>query len=112
MGIDDEITSYLRVYGNTKEIDLMNYGMQQLGRSSEDMKKIIDRMVIKEKIHRIVHNKLKPPDVYISLQEPLLPFEVEMELAKAQVKAEAQKILQEAAAIAERKKSETDSGKF
>lgn len=71
------------------------------------MKKIIDRLVIKGKMYRIVHNKLKPPEVYVSLKEPLPPFEIGVELAEADVQLEARRILDEAAAVAERRRNET-----
>ena len=60
------------------------------------MKKILDRMAIKGKIHRIVHNKLKPPEVYISLYE-FMPAMFQEELFEENV----QKILREAETIAE-----------
>lgn len=98
MSAERKIRSYLRHYGNTREVDLINYGMQNLGRSSEEVKKIIDRLAVKGKIHRIVHNKLKPPEVYITLEEPLPPeASIEREIANGEV----ERILEEAASLAE-----------
>lgn len=107
MKAEKEIISYLHEYGNTRESDLINYGIMKLNYSSEEMKKVIKRMAIKDKIHFIVHGKLEPPEVYVSLKEPLPP-EIARILLEAFVQMKAgqedvQKILEEAAAIAERK---------
>ena len=108
MKVEKEIISYLYEYGNTRESDLINYGVKKFNYSSEEMKKVIKRMVIKGKIHYIVHSKLEPPEVYISLKE-LLPPEIAKTLIEAfiQMKAreeDVQKILDEAASIAEQMK--------
>jgi hypothetical protein len=112
MSIENDVVSYLVKYGNTRESDIVNYGTRKFNCSSKDMKKIIDRMVVKEKIHRIVHNKLKPPQVYLSLKEPFHPdilnALIEVDTSKA-AKKEAQKILEEAAAIAEKRIREMES---
>lgn len=112
MDIEREIVSYLVKYGNTKESDIVNYGMRKFNRSSKDMKKVVDRIVVKGRIHRIVHNMLKPPEVYLSLKESLYP-----DVLKALIEADtsevaekdAQKILEEAAAVAEKRIRETES---
>ena len=98
MSIERQIVSYLMKYGNTREIDLISYGMQNFVQPPEKMKKIIDRMAVKGKIHRIVHNKLKPPEVYIGLEEslPINPM-IEDQIAND----EARRILEEAASVAE-----------
>lgn len=108
MKVEKEIISYLYEYGNTRESDLINYGVKKFNYSSEEMKKVIKRMVIKGKIHYIVHSKLEPPEVYISLKE-LLPPEITKIFLEAfiQMKAreeDVQKILEEAASIAEQTK--------
>lgn len=105
MKVEKKIISYLYEYGNTRESDLINYGVKKFNYSSEEMKKVIKRMVIKDKIHYIVHSKLEPPEVYISLKE-LLPPEIVKTLIEAfiQMKVgeeDVQKILDEAASIAE-----------
>jgi len=98
MSIERQIVSYLMKYGNTREIDLISYGAQNFMRPPEKMKKIIDRMAVKGKIHRIVHNRLKPPEVYISLEEPLPDYPmIEDQIADY----ETRRILQEAASVAE-----------
>jgi hypothetical protein len=97
MSIERKIVSYLESFGNTRENDLISYGVQNLGRPADDMKKTIDRMAVKGKLHRIVHNKLKPPEVYITLEEPLPPeCAVECEVTNKEVA----RILQEAASVA------------
>ena len=99
MGAETKIISYLETYGNTRENDLINYAVQNYNQPPEKVKKIIDRLAIKGKIHRVVHNKLSPPEVYVTLEEPLPPgAAVERELAHEEV----EKILQEAAIFAER----------
>jgi len=107
MKVEKKIISYLYEYGNTRESDLINYGVKKFDYSSEEMKKVIKRMGIKGKIHYIVHSKLEPPEVYISLKE-LLPPEIAKTIIQAfiQMKAreeDVQKILDEAASIAKQK---------
>lgn len=108
MKVEKEIVSYLYEYGNTRESDIINYGVKKFDYSSEEMKKTVKRMVIKGKIHYIVHSKLEPPEVYISLKE-LLPPEIAKTLIEAFIQTKAreedvQKILDEAASIAEQTK--------
>jgi hypothetical protein len=113
MNIEKKIVSYLSAYGNTRESDLIGYGVQDFHRSPVKMKKIVDRMVIKGKIYRIVHNKLKPPEVYVTLEELLYP-EIMRDLLAAQVSEstveDPQSILKEAAAIAEQRKKDELQG--
>ena len=99
MSIERKIVSYLESFGNTRENDLINYGVQNLGQSPDKIKKIIDRLAVKGKLHRIVHNKLKPPEVYITLEEPL-PQEATMEREVAS--EEVARILEEAAVLADK----------
>ena len=108
MDVEKEVVSYLHEYGNTRESDIINYGVKEFNYSSKRMKKVIKRMVIKGKIHYIVHSKLEPPEVYISLKE-LLPPEIAKTLIEAFIRMKAgeedvQKILDEAASIAEQTK--------
>jgi hypothetical protein len=109
MNIEKEIVAYLSTYGNTRENDLISYGVHNFHRSPIKMKKIVDRMVIKGKIYRIVHNKLKPPEVYVSLEELLYP-EIMRDLLEAQgsesTVEDPQTILKEAAAIAEQRRKD------
>jgi len=99
MSIERKIVSYLESFGNTRENDLINYGVQNLGQSPDKIKKIIDRLAVKGKLHRIVHNKLKPPEVYITLEEPFPPeATMEREVASEEVA----RILEEAAVLADK----------
>jgi hypothetical protein len=101
MNVESEIVSYLEKYGNTRENDLINYGSQNFGVPSHNMKKILDRMAVKNRIHRIVHNKLKPAEVYVTLEEPLLPeVTIDMRVSGREV----ERILEEAASLANQKK--------
>lgn len=110
MDMEKEIVSYLSEYGNTKERDVINYGVKRFGYSAERMKKVIKRMVVKNKIYYVVHGKLEPPEAYVSLKEPLPPETAKILLeAHIQMKAgeeAAQKILDEAAAVAEKRNKE------
>ena len=71
--MEKEILTYLVKYGNTKERDIINFCKMKFNYSPETAKKMIKRMVIEGKIHHIVHDKLKPPEVYISLKESFSP---------------------------------------
>lgn len=107
MKVEEETILYLHKYGNTREHDIINYGVKKFSCSPEEMKKFIKRMVVKGKIHYVIHSKLKPPEAYISLREPLPP-EIDKVLLEAFVqmkaaKEDVQKILEEAAAIAGQK---------
>ena len=98
MSVEEEVISYLETYGNTREKDLISYGAQNLGLSPEKMKKILDRMAVKNRVHRIVHNKLKPAEVYITMEEPLPPeARIDREVSHGEVK----RILEEAASLAD-----------
>ena len=100
MSAERKILSYLEVYGNTREADLINYAVQNFHKPPENVKKVIDRLAVKGKLHRVVHGKLKPPEVYLTLEEPLPP---EAAVEKELVNEEVGKILEEAALLAERK---------
>src|SRR4030067_932672 len=101
MNVEAEILSYLEKYGNTRENDLINYGSLNFGVPALNMKKILDRMAVKNRIHRIVHNKLKPAEVYVTLEEPLFPeVTIDMRVSTREV----ERILEEAASLANQKK--------
>ncbi len=106
MDFEKELVSYLEMYGNTRESDLLNYGVQNFHFSPDKMKKIVNCMVIKGKIHRLVHNKLNPPEVYVALEErsypEILKNIVEMKIPEGS-RSEVLKILEEAAAIAKKR---------
>lgn len=96
MSAERKILSYLETYGNTRENDLINYAVQNFHKPPEKVKKVIDRLAIKGKMHRVVHNRLKPPEVYITLEEPLFNGII-FQNDKAN---EVEEILQEAASLA------------
>ncbi len=106
MNLEKEIFSYLVKYGNTKESDIINHCTCNFNLSQKAVKKAIDRLAVKNKIHRIVHDKLKPPQVYVSLNEPLPPellnALIGVDVAEA-AEGDARKILEEAAELAERR---------
>ena len=77
----------LHEYGNTKEGDIVNYGMQEFDCSSKTMKKAIKRMVNEGRICFVVHGEIEPPVVYVSI---------------ARRSEDAQALLDEEAAVAER----------
>jgi len=106
MEAEKKILPYLQKYGNTKENDLLDFATTKLGYCSEDIKKALKRLMVKGKIHYIVHNRLEPPQVYISLVGPLPP-EGNSDFMEAGVPEdftkEASAILQEAAKVAEKR---------
>jgi hypothetical protein len=69
--LEQKIISYLCTYGNTKETDLINYGMQRLGISEGGMIKLIDEMVFTGRIERILHKELEPLVTYIKQRKPI-----------------------------------------
>ena len=110
MEVEKEIVSYVHKYGNTKESDIIDYGVKKFNYSPEKMKKVIKRMMVKGDVHYVVHNKLEPPVAYVGLKEPLPP-EIGKILIEAFIQAkaaeeDAQRILEEAAKIADRHKSQ------
>ena len=76
--LEQKIISYLCTYGNTKETDLITYGVQRIGISKEAMVKLIDEMLFSGRIERIVHNELGPEVTYVK-QRILGPFGVELQ---------------------------------
>jgi hypothetical protein len=109
--LEQKIISYLCTYGNTKETDLINYGMQRLGISEGGMIKLIDEMVFTGRIERILHKELEPLVTYIK-QRSLFPLELELqtisdsleldEVTNQQIE-EINKILDKAKAIAKKR---------
>ncbi len=112
MGTESRILSHLRKYGNTKENDFLDFATAKLGCSRKDVKKTLNRLAVKGKVFRIVHNELTPPQVYISLTEPLLCRGLEY-FAEANFlnlcEEDAAAILQEAAEVAEKRMREVSS---
>jgi hypothetical protein len=78
MKLENKVIFYLMKFGNTREEDLINYGVNRLGCSSEEMKRTLKCMAFRGKAHWLVHDKLEPPEVYLSLTEPLPPEDVRM----------------------------------
>jgi len=78
--IEQLIIQYLYEYGNTREMDLIDYVSKQ-GYSPEWVKKAIKKLYDKKEI-----NKIKHPNnaVYLTLEKDVLPLELEKELIKAQ----------------------------
>lgn len=114
MKVESKIVSYLVKYGNTREGDVMSFCVRRFGLSSGDVKRVIDRLVVKGKIFRVVHDRLEPPEVYLSLKESFYPdvFRALVGVDVSQVvEKDARKILEEAAAIAEERIREMESEK-
>lgn len=100
-------------YGNTREGDLISFGVKESGCSKEDVKKAIDRMAVKGKIHRIVHNRLEPPEVYVSIVEPSPgDFMEGLFGVTEEAGGYADEILREAAIVAERRVRERNHEEF
>ena len=104
---EKEIFQYLLKYGNTKRTDLINYSKQKFNFSQKNIERSIKKMVTKGEIYYVLHNQLKPPQVYLSLHESSPP-EVTKILLRAAIemkkeKDSAKKILKEASSIADQK---------
>jgi hypothetical protein len=115
MKLENKIVSYLMKYGNTRENDLINYGVKMFGCSLDELKRAIGCMVVKGKVHRLVHDKLDPPEVYVSLMEPLPPDLVRgfIELSSSRrIERETSAILREAASVAEQRIRQKYPDKF
>jgi len=70
MEIEEAILKYLSEFGDTKESDLIKYLESKY--SDRHVKNAISKLAEKGIIHRIVHNKVKPPAVYYGLRKPEL----------------------------------------
>lgn len=114
MKVESKIAWYLMRYGNTRECDVVGFCVRRFGLSSGDVKKVVDRMVVKGKVFRVVHDKLEPPEVYLTLKEPFCPDVlralVEVDVSEV-VERDARKILEEAAAVAEERIREMETEK-
>jgi hypothetical protein len=116
--LEQKIISYLCTYGNTKETDLISYGVQRLGISKEGMVKLINEMVFSGRIVRILHKELEPAVTYVkqrslvSLGPELQAISDSLELGEItnQQIEEIKEILDKAKAIAKKRiKMEMDA---
>lgn len=114
MSIEFEIMSYLYTYGNTRESDLVEYGTRNLDQSSKAMKGILDKMTAEGKILRLIHNKLGPKAVYLTLgdlpTETLVDLEIERvgirdrdKRSRKEIHEDILRILKEAENVAEKR---------
>jgi len=72
------VISYLYQYGNTRETDLVNFGVQRLGLSEGGMRKLVDEMVLYGRLERIIHKELDPTVTYVKLGS-MVPLELELQ---------------------------------
>jgi len=54
---------------DTRESDLLKYIQKNMEFSEQGGKKVIGRLEKKGKVFRVIHNRLKPPGVYLSVKE-------------------------------------------
>jgi phosphoribosylanthranilate isomerase len=59
------IISYLFVYGNTKEEDLISFITQKMQLSIEEAKNLVQTMMLYGLIEKVIHDKLEPKATYI-----------------------------------------------
>jgi hypothetical protein len=78
LSLEQKIISYLCNYGNTKETDLIKYGVQKLGVSEEGMVKLINEMEFTGRIERILHKELEPAVTYVKKGSPF-PLELQLQ---------------------------------
>jgi len=108
LGTEREILMYLATYGNTRESDLVEYCVQDLGLSLPGSYEILGKMVGEGLIRRVEHCRLRQSKTYLSLNESL-PLDAELDLLLGtpetwdKVEDEIPEILEEAAAAAERR---------
>lgn len=89
MDVEQAVLAYLTEFGNTRESDLLKYIQKHTQRaySESGSKKVLERMTAEGKVFRVVHTKLRPPGVYLSLKEQISP-ELLKELLKYSVEHE------------------------
>ena len=110
MSVETKLISYLQTYGNTKESDLIEYGMRILGQTRKGVEKVLDKMVAEGNARQIIHDKLEPNVVYVARGELIavdLALQVEADALgindKDKVIEEARRILEEATAVAQKR---------
>ena len=110
MDIEREFIDYLQVYGNTKESDLIEFGVNISHQSKRHTRSVLDRMVLEGKTQRVIHDKLGQNVVYFTREGCCLhelAMEIETDAADLKdidnISELAGKILREAAALAEKR---------
>lgn len=72
------IISYLIAYGNTREDDLISFGIKTLQLSMSEVKDLIDKMATYALIEKVVHNRLEPKVIYIK-KGSMIPISMELQ---------------------------------
>jgi hypothetical protein len=72
-----EILSYLYTYGNIRETDLIAFGVQTLGKSEDNIKRVVEAMVRHGRLERFMLRELEPAVVYVK-NGPMTPFELKL----------------------------------
>jgi hypothetical protein len=110
LDLEGEFISYLRIYGNTRESDLSEYGTRVSNLSTDKIKCVLDRMVLEGKANRVVHYKLGNGVVYLTrhfCDHELYCMPIEAETRdlkdKDKISEEADRILKEASALSEKR---------
>jgi len=67
MDLESDIISYLKKYGDTRECDLIQ-AMKAQGYKERTIKKKISSLRKRGKIREIIHNKLNPKGVYLTVR--------------------------------------------
>ncbi len=104
-----EFSQYLLKYGNTKETDLVEYGIKISGKTYEESRKTLDDMIVKGWAKQIAHDRLDKDNIYIARGDWPLDLALSVEAAALDVKdrekivEEAKKIFEEAQVVAERR---------
>jgi len=107
--LENELCLYLHVCGNTRESDLIDYGIKISGRTHEDLKKVLDEMIFLGRLERLLHDKLSSNVVYIAKGNWAVDLALSVEADALKIKdkdnviAEARRILEEAEVIAEKR---------
>lgn len=105
--LEKSLLSYLNIYGNTRESDLVEFGVSFSGRPKEELAKIIDDMVANGSIRRITHHLIESNAVYIARSDLSLGLSIEsstLDLKNKEKLAEEAKLIErEAKTVAEKR---------